>query len=112
MSDKLMVIWISRDVETALNMGFMYAKNSLIRGWWDEVELVIWGPSAEVTVENELIQKELKAMAEAGVKLKACIACANNYGVADKLSALGIEVISMGPPLTEELKKGTKVITV
>jgi hypothetical protein len=112
MKKKLIVIWVTRDVEAAMNMAFMYARNSKVRGWWEEVDLVIWGPSAEVTAENTMIQEELKVMQHVGVNIKACIACANRYGVTEKLQELGIEVISMGPPLTEELQAGTSVITV
>ncbi len=112
MKNKLIVLWVTRDTEAAINMAFMYAKNSKIRGWWDEVDLVIWGPSAEVAANNETIQEELKAMQLVGVDIKACIACANRYGVTEKLQNLNIEVISMGSVLTEELKSGVKVITV
>jgi hypothetical protein len=62
MKKKLIVIWVTRDVEAAMNMAFMYARNSKVRGWWEEVDLVIWGPSAQVTVENAMIQEELKVM--------------------------------------------------
>ena len=93
-------------------MAFMYARNSKVRGWWDEVDLVIWGPSAEVAVNDKMIQEELKIMQHVGVNIKACIACANRYGVTEKLRDLNIEVISMGPVLTDELQNGTKVISV
>lgn len=112
MKNKLIVLWVTRDTEAAINMAFMYARNSKIRGWWDEVDLVIWGPSAEVTVNDESIQEELKVLQHVGVNLKACIACANRYGVTEKLQSLNIEVISMGPVLTEELQNGTKVISI
>ena len=95
-----------------MNMAFMYARNSKVRGWWDEVDLVIWGPSAEVAVNDKMIQEELKIMQHVGVNIKACIACANRYGVTEKLRDLNIEVISMGPVLTDELQNGTKVISV
>ena len=108
----LVLLWVSRDREAALNMAFMYAKNSLRKGWWPRVRLVVWGPSAELTTQDAGIQKELKAMAKAGVELKACKACADNYGVSDQLSALGVEVIYMGQPLTRMLKEGWSVLTV
>ena len=95
-----------------MNMAFMYARNSKVRGWWDEVDLVIWGPSAEVAVNDKMIQEELKIMQHVGVNIKACIACANRYGVTEKLRDLNIEVISMGPVLTDELQNGIKVISV
>ena len=51
-------------------------------------------------------------MKEAGVELFACKACADNYGVSDKLAGLGIDVKYMGMPLTEILKKSDwKTIT-
>ena len=112
MRTKLIVLWVTRDTEAAMNMAFMYARNSKVRGWWDEVDLVIWGPSAEVTVNDKMIQEELKVMQHVGVNIKACIACANRYGVAEKLQVLNIEVVSMGPILTEELQAGVKVISV
>ncbi|MGB4438896.1 MAG: DsrE family protein [Sedimentibacter sp.] len=112
MGNKLIVLWVTRDIEAALHMAFMYARNSKVRGWWDEVDLVIWGPSQEVAANNEIIQEELKVMQHVGVKVKACIACADRYGVAEKLRSLNIEVVSMGPILSEELQNGVKVITI
>ena len=70
----------------------MYTLNAKKRGWIDVVHLVIWGPSAKLLVENEELQNEVKAMQEAGVVVEACVACANNYGVADELRALDIDV--------------------
>ena len=52
-SDKLVVIWSSGDREVALHMVFMYSKNSKLKGWWDEVTLVVWGPSAKLLAEDE-----------------------------------------------------------
>lgn len=51
-------------------------------------------------------QFNLNMFKYAGVELFACRACADNYGVSDKLSNLGIDVKYMGVPLTEILKKG------
>ena len=46
-----------------------------------------------------------------GVKIKACIACANAYGVTEKLKELHYDVLPMGEPLAEYLKRGYQVIT-
>jgi len=62
-------------------------------------------------VENEELQADIKAMQEAGVVVEACVACANNYGVADELRALGIDVKPMGVPLSDRLKGPWKVLT-
>ena len=51
-------------------------------------------------------------MKEAGVKLMACKACADMYGVSNDLEKLGIEVKFMGQPLTEYLQNNDyRVIT-
>ena len=46
-----------------------------------------------------------------GVYLQACIVCADSFGVSDKLRELGIEVIGMGKPLTQYLKKDYSILT-
>ena len=113
MSDerKLAVVWSSGDRMVALSMVFMYTKNSMLKGWWDRVRLVVWGPSSKLLTEDEALQKELKAMQEAGVEIQACRACADMHGVTDKLEALGIEVIYMGKPLTDILQSDWTCMT-
>ena len=108
---KLAVIWSSSNKDVALNMVFMYTRNSKLRNWWNDVRLVIWGPSAKMITEDTELQDELFEAKKAGVELLACRKCADNYGVAKELEDLGITVIYMGEPLTEMLKTGWKVIT-
>jgi len=50
------------------------------------------------------LQAKVKAMMDSGVKIQACKACADLYGVAPALAALGIEVKYLGKPLTEILQ--------
>ena len=107
MSEKraLCVVWSSADPLVARSMVFMYAKNSRLKGWWERVQLVIWGPSSVLLAENKEIQDELAKVKEAGVEIKACRACADMHGVTEKLEQLGLEVIYMGKPLTDILKE-------
>ncbi len=108
---KLMVIWTSGDREVALKMVFMYTFNAKKRGWWDQIRFVVWGPSSKLLSEDEELQKGIKDMMEAGVEVQACKACADLYGVSDKLEALGIEVKYMGVPVTDMLKGGWTSLT-
>jgi hypothetical protein len=101
---KLAVLWTSDDPNLAEKMAFMYTYNAKRQGWFDEVVLIIWGPSAKLTAENQMVQDYLKKMKEAGVKLEACLYCAKMYNVDEKLSELGIDVKGMGIPLSEYLK--------
>ena len=90
--EKLNILWTSSDKDTFMNMIAMYSKNSLSRGWWDEINLVIWGGSTRLVGENPGIQKELTKMLEKGVTIEACKACADKLKVSDTLRELGIEV--------------------
>lgn len=109
--DALCVVWSSSDPEVADNLAFMYAHNALREGWWERVRLIIWGPSAALAARDEHIRARLKEMLADGVEVWACRACADNYGVADRLESLGAEVLYVGGPFTEMLKCGWTQLT-
>lgn len=50
-------------------------------------------------------------MKDTDVELQACKACADMYGVSDKLVSSGVDVKYMGKPLTEMLKTDWKTLT-
>ena len=108
---RLAVVWSSADAGVAHNVCFMYTHNAKRSGWFDEVQLIVWGPSAELLSDDPDLQGRVAEMQSDGVRVTACIACAKNYGVAERLADLGIEVKGMGPPLTDILKGGWKVLT-
>lgn len=105
---KLVVVWSSGDPDVAFKVCLMYTHAAKKNEWFEQVNLVVWGPSAKLLCENEELQAKIKQMRDDGVVLEACVACANMYGVADDLKALGIDVKGMGKPLSERLKKGWK----
>ena len=108
---KLAVVWTSGDKEVALKMVFMYTYNSKFKGWWDDVTLIVWGPSSKLLSEDKELQEYVKKAQDVGVKFQACRACSDMYGVTEKLEDLDIEVIYMGEPLSNYLKNDHKVIT-
>lgn len=110
-ADKLVILWTSDDPYVAERVALMYTHAAKTSGWFSNVTLIIWGPSAKLTSENVKIQEKLAAMQADGVVIEACIACANMYGIADHLKELGFDVKGMGRPLTEYLKSGAKVLT-
>lgn len=110
-SDKLVIVWTSDDPYTAERMVLMYGHAAKTAGWFDEVTLIIWGPSAKMVAENIKIQEKLKDMQNDGVEIRACIVCANIYEVTEELKALDFDVQGMGVPLTDYLKKGAHVLT-
>jgi hypothetical protein len=109
--DKLVVVWTSDDPYVAERVALMYTHAAKTQGWFTDVTLIIWGPSAKLTSENLKIQEKLKAMQNDGVVIEACIACATAYNVVDDLKKLGFDVKGMGKPLTDYLKSGAKVLT-
>jgi hypothetical protein len=108
---RLAVVWSSGDPEVAHRVCFMYTDNARKQKWFDEVTLIVWGPSARLLAGDKDLQAKLKTMMEDGVKVQACLACADSYGVTDQLRKLGIEVKYMGKPLTDLIKGGWKILT-
>ncbi|KAF0236824.1 MAG: hypothetical protein FD181_2430 [Prolixibacteraceae bacterium] len=110
-NSKLAVLWTSGDPEVAEKMAFMYTYNAKKQGWFHEVVLIVWGPSAKLLSENTILQDYIKKMQEAGIKVEACIVCAKMYEVDGKLHELGIDVKGMGVPLSNYLKEGWKTLS-
>jgi len=102
--DTLVVLWSSGDKEVATKMAFMYTLNAKRRGWWKDVTLIVWGPSAKLLTEDSELQDRIEEMRAAGVVLLACKACSDSYGVSEGLEKLGVEVKYMGEPFTQILK--------
>ena len=111
MSEELVVLWTSGDKDVAKNMVFMYTLNAKKRGWFEDVTFIVWGPSSKLLSDDTELQATLKEMIDEGVRVEACLRCAENYGVVEKLKDMGIDVKLMGEPLSNYLKEDRKVIT-
>lgn len=109
--EKLNILWTSNDKDTFKHMISMYSLNSLRNGWWDEVNIIIWGGSTRLAGEDLEIQKELQKLLENGVTIEACKACADKMKVASTLKGLGIEVKYMSK-LTGLIKGDDNLITI
>lgn len=108
----LAVLWTSGDPDVAHKMALMYTHRAKQVKWFDEVTLIVWGPSQRLLVGDKDLQAKIKAIQDDGVIVEACIACAMMYGVVDDLRNLGITVRGMGLPLTDYLKSDWKVLTI
>ena len=109
-NDKLVIIWSSADRDVALKMAFMYTSNSKKYGWWDDITLVVWGPSAKLLTEDQELQENIKNMIDAGIVVKACKACSDQYGASGKLQELGI-IVKYMTELTDYIKEGRNILT-
>ena len=101
---KLAVVWTSGDPDVAHRVCLMYTHATRKAKWFNETMLIVWGPSARLLAADKDLQAKVKTMMEDGIIVKACIVCANSYGVTERLREFGIEVLPMGAPLTRLLK--------
>ena len=108
----LYILWTNDNPITAEKMVFMYGMNSMIRGWWGKVTIIVWGATAPLVAENIDIQKKVKEAQEKGIHIIACKACADQLGVTESLENLGIEVDYTGELLTNILKSKKALITI
>ncbi|MGD0754515.1 MAG: DsrE family protein [Bacteroidales bacterium] len=110
--DKINILWTTDNKDTVVNMISMYAINSKIEKWWQEVNIIIWGASAKLVGSDTQIQTEIIEMINQGIQIEACKDCCDNFGVSEKLTKLGINVRYMGKPLTDYIKSGEKILTI
>ncbi len=108
----LYLLWTNDNPITAEKMVFMYTVNSLKKGWWEKVTIIVWGSTTKLVSEDVNIQKMVKEALKEGVHITACKACADQLGVTENLEELKIEVKYWGVPLTEILKSEEKLLTI
>ena len=90
---------------------FMYTHNAKKHGWWEQVRILMWGPSDRLLIGDAEIQDQAKEMMADGVEFLACKACADRLGVGEALAGLGVTVFYTGVALTEMLKEGWTTLT-
>ena len=103
--DKLVVVWTSGDKEVAMKMVFMYTFNAKKYEWWDDITLLVWGPSSKLLSEDKELQDYLKKLLDSGINVLACKGCADMYGISDKLEQIGVTVRYTGVDLTDFIKE-------
>ena len=109
--DKLNILWTTDNKETINNLLAMYTINSKAHGWWQSVNVIIWGASAKLIGLDKKYQLLVREMIDSGVKVEACKACSDNLNATKKLLELGVDVKYMGEQLTKYLKDNEIVLT-
>ena len=108
----LVVHWTSGEKDVFTKMVHIYTLNAKKRGWFNDVTLIVWGPSAKLLAEDEELQKMITQLYDEGVVLEACIWCTNQYAVTEDLKNLKINVKGMGVPLSTYIKDPSKEVIV
>jgi len=112
MEKKLFILWTNSDEILFEKMVLMYAKNSLLKKWWDDVTVIIWGSTAKLTANSIIVKAGILELVKTGVTVSACKACSDQLGVSEKLLELGIELKYWGEPLSMILQNDQKLITI
>jgi hypothetical protein len=110
--DKINILWTTDNKITVLNMLAIYVLNAKSRGWWKDINVIIWGASAKLIACDTQVQTDVLEMIHTGITVEACKDCSDACGVTDDLERLGVKVRFMGQVLTEYIKQGEAVITV
>lgn len=108
----LHILWTNADIHIAQYMVMMYATNAMLNGWWDKVTVILWGATAKLAAESDVIKDRIVIAKQAGVEFSACIACANQLGVGEALRGQEIELKGWGEPLTELIQTGAHLLTI
>jgi len=110
--ENLFILWTNSDEVMFDKMVAMYARNSKLKGWWQNVTVIIWGSTAKLAADSELVALRIQEMIQVGVTVSACKACSDSLGTTEKLLGMGVEVKYWGEGLTEILKSNDKLLTV
>jgi len=109
----LHILWTNDNPVTAELMVFMYAVNSLKKGWWADVHVIVWGAAAKLLCSHEHIQGKVREFQALGGHVSACRRCAEELGLAEQMEQFGgIELIYMGEPLTRIIRSGEALLTI
>lgn len=110
--EKINILWTTDNKDTIFNMLSMYAINSMKRGFWKHVNVILWGASVKLAGNDTQVQTEILEMLHNGVTIEACKDCADRFNASDTLLKLGVNVRYMGEPMTEYIKAGEKLISI
>ena len=87
----LHILWTNADPVVFDKMVLMYAVNSLVRGWWEKVTVILWGVTARLAAADPAVRERIVLAMEQGVKFSACITCAKELGVEQALRDMGYD---------------------
>ncbi len=108
----LTVLWKSSNATDIERLIIPYILNSKIKGWWDDVEVIVWGDSQHVVAQTKEYQEKIVALINQGISVYACKSCADSLGVSDILEKLNITVMYTGELLSERLQDKTREVLV
>lgn len=104
-NNKLYILWTGGDKEHAKKVVLRYTKSVIEKKQWYSVVLLIWGASEKLAVEDDEIRQKVIELISEGVEVKAGIICADEYGISDQLTGMGVKLDVIGDLVSDILKK-------
>lgn len=104
LSSKLLVIIATGDKAKALT-GLMYAKNTILRKWMDDVKVVYFGPSEQLMYSDPDVSNAAIEIAGMGETF-ACKAISDREGISEKIDGMGVKVEYVGTIISNYIKDG------
>jgi hypothetical protein len=104
MSSKLLVIIASGDREKALT-ALMYAKNTIKYGWIEDVQVMFFGPSENLLVNDTDVTNSAAELAGLGRPI-ACKFLSDRDGISEMIEDMGIVVDYVGTIIADLIKDG------
>jgi hypothetical protein len=111
MKNEVMIVWTTDNKETIMHMVCLYALNAKLKGWFDEVTVVVWGASQRVLSEDKEVQAKIQEMIDAGVNVVACKKCSEEMNIESELQSCGVDVFYTGVLLSDWAKSGKPLMT-
>ena len=108
----LHILWTNADPDTSEHMVMMYATKGMLRGWWDQITVIICGATQKYVINDEAIRARMDIAKKAGVTFSACIGCAVNLGTKDALEEMGIEVTPWGERIALLQQEGKHLLSI
>ncbi len=106
MNDKVLVILSSGEREKVIT-GLMYATNALKYSWMEEVKVVLFGPSQQLSLKDKEIQGYLdELVSELGASPATCKYIADQEGFSRELADMGLNVVYVGTLISDAIKEG------
>ncbi len=107
--NKLLVVWKSSNEIDIKNLILLYTLNAKRFGWFDHVELLIWGSSQSVAIKYK---DNIEELLNNDINIYACKVCSDRLNVSEELSNIGVNVMYTGEYLSDKLiDDDYKVIT-
>ena len=104
MSSKLLIILATGEKQKALT-GLMYANNAIKRGWMDSVQIVFFGPTQQLIVQDDEVASAFNEISTS-IQPVACKAISDRDGFSSDLEKLGFQVEYVGSIISNLINEG------